>query len=209
MQDIEVEKKFVLSEGVENRLIEGAELINTKTFMDSYYDTDNFSLTINDLWLRNRAGAWELKVSLSQNKDKFADRYEEIKEEKHIREFLKLSSKSEFNNVLVQAGFSVFCECTTTRTKYRNGLFLIDIDHVTYSGTDYTYSVAEIERMVKSESDIEGALQEIIDFAKSRGIDLVSVLGKVHVYIKNTRPDHYKALIESGTIKSDQIGETD
>ena len=52
---IEVEKRFVnVTDENKRALIEDAELLKNKVNVDTYYDQDDFSLTLSDRWLRKR-----------------------------------------------------------------------------------------------------------------------------------------------------------
>eukprot|EP01043_Picozoa_sp_COSAG02_P065568 COSAG02_NODE_9936_length_2070_cov_2.313039_3_plen_199_part_00 len=66
---IEVERKFLLPgdpdslEALRGRIVDrGGTLLKKITFEDSYFDSPSYSLTLADHWLRQRDGAWELKV---------------------------------------------------------------------------------------------------------------------------------------------------
>jgi thiamine-triphosphatase len=64
-----VERKFLLPvdpdslEALRRRIVaKGGALIKRISFEDSYFDSPSYSLTLGDHWLRQRDGAWELKV---------------------------------------------------------------------------------------------------------------------------------------------------
>ena len=66
---IEVERKFLLPDSPaalealrETINSQGGALLKKITFTDAYYDSPGFDLTLKDFWLRQRDGAWELKV---------------------------------------------------------------------------------------------------------------------------------------------------
>ena len=66
---IEVERKFLLPgdpvslDALRGRIVaKGGTLLRKITFEDSYFDSPSYSLTLADHWLRQRDGAWELKV---------------------------------------------------------------------------------------------------------------------------------------------------
>ena len=62
---VEVEKKFLLSDNQKTQLLDGAEFLYEKTIVDTYFDDTQFSLTANNLWLRERDNEFELKAPLS------------------------------------------------------------------------------------------------------------------------------------------------
>ncbi|XP_035268698.1 thiamine-triphosphatase isoform X1 [Anguilla anguilla] len=59
---VEVERKFVCDPDIKNKLRDiGAVCVGQCRFQDQYFDSPDFSLTLNDVWLRCRQGCWELK----------------------------------------------------------------------------------------------------------------------------------------------------
>jgi hypothetical protein len=42
--------------------VQGGSLKSQTTFVDAYFDTPTYKLTMSDHWLRQREGSWELKV---------------------------------------------------------------------------------------------------------------------------------------------------
>ena len=89
---IKVQKKFILNEQDKERLTKNADFLNERVFTDIYYDTEFFSLTSNDKWLRSREGRFELKLPLHEGVDRLADQYDELEDEQKIREALNLPS---------------------------------------------------------------------------------------------------------------------
>lgn len=62
---IEVECKFEFSDHDVERIATLAEPMGVKEFTDRYFDRiPDFALTTRDMWLRQRAGRWELKTSV-------------------------------------------------------------------------------------------------------------------------------------------------
>jgi adenylate cyclase class IV len=61
---LEVELKFALDPQVRQRIanLPGIRLINQKKFVDTYYDVQGYKLSTSDIWFRNRAKAWEIKI---------------------------------------------------------------------------------------------------------------------------------------------------
>ena len=196
---IEVEKKFILNEQDKERLTKNAQFLNERVFTDIYYDTEIFSLTTNDKWLRSREGRFELKLPLHEGVDRLADQYDELEDEQKIREALNLPPKGKLADDLAKAGYSPFCTCKTTRRKYKKESFIIDLDVVDFQ--DFTYNIGEIELMVNEKSEIGSAIEKIMDFTKSQNLTIAPVRGKVIEYLKRTKLDHYQALVLAKVVK--------
>ncbi len=58
---VEIEKKFRLTQEQERQLLEGATSMGVKKNTDIYFDTEDFVLTRQDHWLRERNGRFEVK----------------------------------------------------------------------------------------------------------------------------------------------------
>ncbi|TSC61717.1 MAG: thiamine-triphosphatase [Parcubacteria group bacterium Gr01-1014_48] len=196
---IEVEKKFILNEHNKEQLTKNARFLNERVFADTYYDTENFSLTLNDKWLRSRDGRFELKLPLHNGVDRLADQYDELEDEQKIRETLDLPSSGNFADDLAKAGYVSFCTCKTTRRKYKKELFIIDLDLVDFQ--DFTYNIGEIELMVNDISEMESAIAKIMTFAKEQNLTIASVRGKIIEYLKRVKLNHYQALVRAGVVK--------
>ena len=196
---IEVEKKFILNEQDKERLTKEAQFLNERVFTDIYYDTEIFSLTTNDKWLRSREGRFELKLPLHEGVDRLADQYDELEDEQKIREALNLPPKGKLADDLAKAGYSPFCTCKTTRRKYKKESFIIDLDVVDFQ--DFTYNIGEIELMVNEKSEIGSAIEKIMDFTKSQNLTIAPVRGKVIEYLKRAKPNHYQVLVQTGVVK--------
>jgi len=192
---IEVEKKFLLSEEEERRLLEGAMFISEKTFRDTYYDTEDFTLTTKDWWLRSRDHDFHLKISAQKGLKRHIGEYHELEIEKEIREALKLPETGTFKDDLLKSGYIPFASFTTTRRRYKRGGFFIDLDTA-----DFGYKIAEIELLVKDESGQGRAVEKIFSFARSINLPIVPMSGKAIEYIRRNRPAHYDALVKAGTI---------
>lgn len=195
---IEVEKKFLLSTEDEARLLSGAEFVSEKIFTDSYYDTKDYALTSKDKWLRARDGRFELKLPLHQSHGKLFDQYDELEDEAKITEALALEGAAGLTQSLKKHGYEIFCVLTTTRRKFKKQGFVIDIDEV--RGKSFSFKVAEIELMVSSKDEINGAVEKILDFARENNLQVAQVPGKVIQYLRQKRPDHYNALVRAGVI---------
>lgn len=197
---IEVEKKFIFSAEDKERLVKDARFINEHTFTDIYYDTENYSLTTKDIWLRSRENKFELKTPAHQGSYRLVDQYEEIEDEVKIREVLNLPTEENFINAIAKAGYCPFCTCKTTRQKFKKEAFTIDIDSVDFQ--DFNYHIGEIELMVNEKSEVEDAIEKIITFAEINNLNIQPVRGKVIEYLKRVKPDHYYSLVQAGVVKA-------
>ena len=200
---IEVEKRFVnVTDENKRALIEDAELLKNKVNVDTYYDQDDFSLTLSDRWLRKRNDQFELKVPIAVgSKTEPTQVYRELETDGEIYEALGLPQVTVLEEDLAKAGFKAFMTARTSRGSYKGNGFNIDIDESTFDGQDFTYDGVDIEIMVEEENDIATATQRILDFARERGLSVDdNPLGKIGTYVKNARPEHYRALVEAGVL---------
>lgn len=196
---IEVEKNFIISEQYKKQLARDAEFLSERVFTDIYYDTENFLLTSQDKWLRSREGVFELKLSLHNRVGRLADQYDELEDEQKIRQVLNLPPNKNLADDLIKAGYLPFCTCKTTRRKYKKEPFIIDLDIVDFQ--DFTYNIGEIELMVRDKSEIEDAIEKIMNFAKDQNLTVVPVRGKIIEYLKRAKPNHYQALVKKNVVK--------
>lgn len=195
---IEIEKKFILTGAQETQLLQNATFVKEKTFTDTYYDDQNHSLTIKDLWLRERDGNFELKVPMNASlEERVSDQYREIEEDDEIADFLQINiSNTTLRDALKERGIIPFCTLVTTRKKYTKDGFGIDLDKV-----DFGFNIAEIELMIESESEITQATEKIIAYAKSYGLSIGNIRGKVAEYLSRYNQPHLDALIAAKVIK--------
>lgn len=199
---IEVEKKFVLNEENEKRVIAGARFLKEVKFTDIYYDTPDYELTKQDIWLRSRAGKFELKIAAVKKEDsQETNFYHEMDSEKEIRRQLRLSGKGSLLADLAKAGFIKFGECATVRRKYQNREFIIDLDTVTYADSDFVFKIGEIELLVPTKDDMPQAYQKIAEFAVGHGLSVMPVRGKILEYLKLFKPDIYDMLKRAWSVR--------
>lgn len=193
---IEIEKRYRMDKKQESLLLKGAEFLSTKTNEDTYYDTMDFALTRQDHWLRLRNGGFELKRRLHKLGHKLGGTaYEEINEEKTIRDFLKLPGNNSLEADLLEAGYKPFTGIVKQRRSYKRGAFRIDLDVC-----DFGYEIAEIELMIEREEDRGSALERIDEFASQIGLDQTPVRGKIIEYLFRYSRAHYDALVDAGVI---------
>lgn len=196
---IEIEKKFVLKEREKKQILKNAQFLGNKVFTDIYYDTKDYSLTLKDYWLRFRDGKAELKVPIKKENNTFINQYEEITDEERIRQKINIPKGKDLVSDLNANNYIPFCKCKTTRTKYRKGLFSIDLDFVDFN--DFSYNIAEVETMIEEETAIDDAIEKINSFAKENNLELESVKGKVIEYINKKIPHLYSKLLSKGIVK--------
>ncbi|KKP97476.1 MAG: hypothetical protein US25_C0002G0021 [Candidatus Moranbacteria bacterium GW2011_GWE1_36_7] len=197
----EVEKKIILSESDIVRLIEGGKFLSEKTFTDVYYDTEEFALTKNDIWLRKRGDDFDLKLPMHLGDNNFSQQYQEIEGEEKIREIFAIAKLNDFESDINAFGYKPFCNCATTRKKYRKEGFIIDLDSVVYDDKG-VYNIGEIELLVEEKKQMAEALEKIEKFAQKNELKSVPVRGKVIEYLLRSKPDHYQALVEAGVVVS-------
>jgi len=194
---IEIECKYRLDKGQEEKLIQGAEFFKEIKNEDIYLDRASHELTLQGIWLRKRNGRFEMKVALPDMSQKHfgTTQYRELETDDAIADTLQLPGNANLEADLLQAGYVPFMEVCSQRRSYRNGPFRIDLDT-----TDYGYQMAEIELMIEENDDRSTARKRITDFAESLGIDTSPVRGKILEYLFRYRPDHYEALSKAGVI---------
>lgn len=203
---IEVEQKFILSKEEIARLTAGADFLDEKTFTDVYFDTAEFALTKNDMWLRKRGEQFDLKIPMHAfGSKKLTQQYQEIEGEEKIREIFAVAPIGDFESDIKFLGYDAFCICTTTRRKFNKDKFTIDVDYVDYGSSDggrtnFSYEVVEIELMVKEKEQMDEAKIEIEKFATANGLVRKHVRGKVWEYLSRKKPQHYAALVEAGVV---------
>lgn len=201
---IEIEKKFLLTEQQQVDLLDGAQKLGLKLVEDSYLDTDTFSLTTNDLWFRERDGAYELKAPLKSGSSlpTTTNRYNEITDVEEIAQVLGFDAQLDFETSLSRAGIKKFMTIFTSRNSYEKQGFHIDVDSATYLDSTFEYAVAEIELLINSESEADEADRRIVEFAKKFKLTTDQiVLGKVASYLKAEKSEHYTALVNAGVLK--------
>ncbi|HOI60098.1 MAG TPA: CYTH domain-containing protein [Candidatus Pacearchaeota archaeon] len=196
---IEIEKKFILSEKEKDQILKDAQFLGEKIFTDIYYDKKDYSLTLKDYWLRFRDGRVELKVPVKKENNTFINQYEEIIDEDKIRQKIGIKKVEDLISDLNLNNYIPFCECKTTRTKYKKDIFSIDLDFVDFN--DFSYNIAEVEITVENETSIDDAIEKINIFAKENNLKLKSVKGKVIEYINRKTPHLYNKLLKKGIVK--------
>lgn len=195
---IEVEKKFRVTDEQLNALLENAEFLGEKVLEDTYFDDDTYSLTTTDTWLRDRGGSFELKISRnSLEKERVADSYKELETVEEIANHFGWEIKDGgLHSCILDAGYTPCITYKTFRKKYKKRDFAIDVDVVDFGFKQYT--VVEVELLVEDESEMEDAVERILEFAREYGLDTGFVRGKAVEYISCTNQKHFDALKKAG-----------
>ncbi len=196
---IEVEKKFQLNKIELKKLLEGAEFLGEQTFRDLYYDTADFNLSKNNIWLRKRGEQFQLKLPVAGNEklQTQTTQYQEIEGEEKIREIFAIPPIADFEMDIEKFGYGIFCDLTTIRKKYQKAGFTIDLDQTVSNLTgeqDFSYQIVEIELMVEGQAEILSAAEKISAFAEKNKFGVKKVRGKVLEYLFQKKPGHYKGI---------------
>lgn len=206
MKNLEIEKKFILTPVQKEKLLEDAEFISEKNFTDAYYDNKEFSLALNDMWLRKRDGEFNLKIPMRQKEGEMINKYQELDGEMAIREIFAIPVVSDFETDLASLGHGPFCIFKTVRKKYSKDGFVIDLDKAYFEDKEgkWEYELAEIELVVSNEDEMEQAEKKIYEFASRFDLEIKHVNGKLLQFIKKKLPDLYGNLIKTGVAYEDK-----
>lgn len=216
---VEVERKFLCSADTLKTLEEmGAVCVGQRQFHDQYFDTPVFDLTLKDMWLRKRKGCWELKcptTTVNRTEETSGEQskaaalcthYKEITNlpdiQQRVKEVIKEDTDSETaekissqedESWLSKMNLVCFAEFTTVRRSFtleEEGV-QIDLDQA-----DFGYHVGEIEVLVPEGGDEQSALEKIERTAQKLGLTgHQRVEGKMNIYLKRNRPEHYEKLL--------------
>lgn len=192
---IEVEVRFHLLEDKREYLLDSTSFVSEITFTDTYYDTQTYALSVQDVWLRTRDDKFMLKVPATHTSTFAFDKtspMHEIEDETEIRNFLGIQTKLDIKQDIESHGYEPLYTFTSTRRKYKKNEFSIDIDHVDYKL--FTYDICEVEIMVERPEQIQDALQKIHSFIAKHKITIQPIDGKLVYLIKRINPEHFNLL---------------
>uniref|UniRef100_A0A3Q1JGQ4 CYTH domain-containing protein n=1 Tax=Anabas testudineus TaxID=64144 RepID=A0A3Q1JGQ4_ANATE len=199
---VEVERKFLFSADTLIKLEEiGAVCVGQRQFHDQYFDTSQFDLTLRDMWLRRRKGCWELKCPMVPA-SALCTRYKEITElpdiQLRVKEAIRArdteaSPSLQEESWLSEMNLVCFAEFTTVRRSFSLAEEGVQID---LDQADFGYHVGEVEVVVPEGGDVQTALEKIERAAQKLGLTGDQrVEGKMNVYLKRHRPEHYAKLL--------------
>lgn len=192
---IEIEKKFALKDEDAKRLLDGATFIKEIVMVDSYYDLPERTLSLKDWWLRERNGAFELKMSAYEGnwREQEVNQYTEAETDPEIAAALGLTIATSLRDSLQKAGYAPFATITTTRRKYTKEGFAIDMDVM-----DFGYAITEIELMIEDVSQTQVAVEKILAFARKNNLVVGPVRGKLLELLYRTDRAFFDKLTEKG-----------
>lgn len=192
---IEVEKKFKPTEAQLERLIDGAVSLGITVNHDIYYDYDDLRFFKENMRLRKRNGAFELKIGKSGAVS------EEIEDVKEIERILDINYGLE--NYIKEKLIAIM-DYTTQRQKFTKEGFNIDVDK-----TSFGYNICEIELTLGGvdggsvlEKEIEEAEAKISKFAEDHHLEIIKLNGKGKEYLRTMRPELYE-IIQASKYKSE------
>lgn len=214
----EIERKFRVPPDVERRLLAlGASLLSRKTFVDTYYDTEDYFLCQRDHWLRLRGSdennAWELKHRRKGDAscEAAATAYREVRGDAQIMATLGevlpqtrlVKDAPRVSDLVANGTLRELAVITTVRKTFKApaGNAVVDIDE-----TDWGFSVGEIEVVLVESDDgsdlqagaVERANAEISALSAQLGVDEEGPPpeGKVESYLRLRRPELYYRLLD-------------
>ncbi|XP_041823542.1 thiamine-triphosphatase isoform X2 [Melanotaenia boesemani] len=211
---VEVERKFTCSGDTLKTLEEIGVCVGQRQFLDQYFDTPEFELTLRDLWLRKRKECWELKCPAEMvtgteepsGEQSLCTRYKEITNLPEIymkvKEVIKEGCKDgesgpslDDDSWLRKLNLVCFAEYTTVRQSFTLGEEGLQID---LDQADFGYNVGEIEVLIPEGGDVQSAQEKIRNAAQKLGLTGdEQVEGKMHVYLKRYHPEHYAKLLSA------------
>lgn len=85
-----------------------------KKIIDQYFDTKDFALTKNDIWLRKRGDLFELRIPLAGLENESKNKYQEIEGEEKIREIFAIPRLKSFIEDIANFGYDSFFQIETS-----------------------------------------------------------------------------------------------
>lgn len=125
---LEIEMKFKLSEEVKKKIssLDGVKFLSQKRFTDIYYDSEGYSITCRDVWLRQRKSeastSWEMKIPINFESRVSKNSIERVRNQIRTSSVLKLcaaKNRSILRNKLNSRYRSLFA---SGGARERNGL---------------------------------------------------------------------------------------
>ena len=183
--DREIEMKFVVPDDYA-RVLESvhATLVSEILLEDTYFDTDQFDLLKQDIWLRKRGDQWELKIPLGDNFTGGLTQYREVEGLENVEIEIKkaINTRPEELDVLVKV--------SSTRENWKLEKFNIVIDRLVEDG----WTIGEIELMNNSSDNVVDSKNKIEALGKKLGFK-PQTFGKVRHCLATQKPEAWKILL--------------
>ena len=165
-----VERNFLLPKNFHEKVMElGGKVLQENKFLDTYYDTSDFKLTLANYWLRSRADVFELKYPTGGADSDYASQYQETKDDETIIKQLcrLLDLKKEKNpsvKELATQDLETFASIETLRKVYELDGCKISVDIA-----DFGLDLGVISIPQDKDETIIQATSKINDLAKKLG----------------------------------------
>lgn len=170
-----------LTSDQQHRIFSGAVLASEEHSEQTYYDTDNYSLTATNRWLQQSNDQFVLKVPLTTISDipSVKSKYFELTSTDEIRKTLKITNEyGDMQRDLFDAGFSAYCVAKIVRRTFLKDGVAINVYSATYPGSDHTYLITSLS---PAEPEANSTVGEV-------GIKVATS------YLKQEAPEHYGVL---------------
>lgn len=193
MKMIEVERKFRVSPETKSRLEQRSSSKGMIKFIDCYCCEE---LALEDMWLRQRNGAWELKIPVLPDRPKRLGTtvYRELVEPTVWDELSRL--KVEIKGRRPYA--TLHTERTQLKCVWESREIEVVLDVCT-TEDGFRYSVGELEILVARDSEVEDAATTLDHFAESLNLlGQSDANGKLIAYLKEKNETLYNALALKG-----------
>lgn len=193
MSAIEVEKKFLVPPSTAVQLKTSFPSTTTERMEDCYFGEE---LALQDMWLRQRNGTWELKVPLPGRRANHSA-------STVYREYVGQSVWTELRRTdKKEKGLLPFARLQTERTQmqldWENQPVKIVIDSCT-SEDGFIYTIGEVEVMVDKESDVKDAETLLNTITEKLGLQAEShVRGKLQRYLEQKNKTLFRKLNARG-----------
>ena len=158
-------------------------------FRDEYFDTQSLDLTTDDVWLRRRDGAWELKVPHGDQRRASGGETTAFRELVDVGEIAAALAERE---VEFPGGVAPFAAFSTKRETFALGGVRVDVDAASYG-----HAVLELEVMTDgSAAAVAAARAAIAAAARDLGCAPLpaDAGGKLETYLKRYCPAHARAI---------------
>ena len=177
---IEVEMRFQPTEDQLNSLLKEAVFVASIEIHDVYYDYPDFRLLKDGIRLRNRDGAFELKIK------KDTSIHQEIEDKKEIEKYFNMDIPLED---FIKKNLLVIIDYKNKREKYKKGELNIDIDKLSFG-----YNMCELELLVGKEDQAKEAREKIINLAKEYNFEIKKILPKTVEYLRLFNKKKYEEI---------------